>query len=288
MNFGQAGVLPNISVEINGFRVGTAGNNTEVLPDASPALIIYDMLYDPRVGISFPGPPADFSFYQNYCQARLFGFSLICDKQQPLHNWIEELLLLTTSAAFWSSGRFIILPYDIAQADNNDAAYYPNLTPVANLTDDDFLPWSAKGKGTSSPGEKDPILITRNDVSQLTNWLTMEILLRAFWYDPLVQPPVFDQASLELYGVRDTSSVQAHEICTEDVGGGVSFTMLNRKLRMRLTFKFKLGVRWMLLEPMDIVTITDATWGLANYSVRITEVEEDENGDLTMTAEQLV
>ena len=52
-------------------------------------------------------------------------------------------------------------------------------------------------------------------------------------------------------------------------------------------FKFKLGWRYCLLEPMDIVLITDATLGLDGAPVRITEIAEDDNGELTVTAEEI-
>ena len=39
---------------------------------------------------------------------------------------------------------------------------------------------------------------------------------------------------------------------------------------------------------MDIVTITDANLGLSNYPVRIVTIEEDDNGLLAITAEELV
>jgi hypothetical protein len=281
------GVLPNLSVELNGFRTGTAGPTQFLTLDANPALIVTDMLYDPRVGIGFPGPHADFSIWANFCQAAKLGFSLLCDKQQPLKHWIEELLHLTTSAAVWSSGRWVVRPYSTVQQDDNGAAYFPDLTPVANLTDDDFLPWSS---GTHrAAGEQDPVLVTRTDVSQTPNWLTLEILERTYyWYDPLIQPPAFDQAAIELYGVRSTSSVQAHEVCTQDVGGQVTQLMIAREFKLRNTFKFRLGWRYMLLEPMDIVSITDSVLGLANYLVRLISVEEDDLGALTITAEELI
>lgn len=285
----QGGVLPNFSAELHGYRSGTAGNNGAVVGyDANPALIVTDMLYDSRVGIHFPGPPSDFSIWANFCQAAVLGFSLLCDKQQPLSSWIEELLLLTTSAGFWSSGRFVILPYSIGQLDNNGAAYYPNLTPVANLTDDDFLSFSSGSSGRRSPNEKDPVLIMRSDVSKLTNWMTIEILERDYRYDSVICPPQFDQGSIDLYGVRTESSIQAHEVCTQVVGEAVVGYLLQRKHRLRNTFKFRVGWRYMLLEPMDIVSLTDTVSGLQQYPVRIIEIEEDEEGGLTMTAEELV
>ncbi len=38
---------------------------------------------------------------------------------------------------------------------------------------------------------------------------------------------------------------------------------------------------------MDIVTITDEALGLDQFPVRITRIEEDEQGELTVTAEEL-
>ncbi len=38
---------------------------------------------------------------------------------------------------------------------------------------------------------------------------------------------------------------------------------------------------------MDIVTITDEALGLDQFPVRITRIEEDEQGELTVTTEEL-
>lgn len=286
MQLGNSPVLPNISAELTGFRAGSCGADPLVAQDANPSAILFDMLYDPRIGIRFPGVPADLSDWGNYCQASLFGFSLLCDKQQPLSSWVEELAMLTVSAPFWSSGRLRVVPYSVSQLDQNGAAWFPNLTPIYNLTDDDYLPW---GAGTQrSAGEKDPVLVKRSDPSQLTNWLTIEIMDRNAWYDPSVQQPVFDQASIDTYGMRTTTSIQAHEICTPTTGLNVANAIIKRKFYLRNTFQFRVGWRYMLLEPMDIVTLTDSISGLINYPVRIIEVQEDDGGALTLTAEELV
>ena len=54
-----------------------------------------------------------------------------------------------------------------------------------------------------------------------------------------------------------------------------------------MRYKFKLGIRYALLEPMDIVLISDRTLGLDSAAVRIIQIEEDGNGELTMTAEEI-
>jgi hypothetical protein len=63
--------------------------------------------------------------------------------------------------------------------------------------------------------------------------------------------------------------------------------MLQRKAYVRNTYQFKLGWRYSLLEPMDIVLLTDATLGLAGAAVRITRIDEDDNGELAVTAEEI-
>ncbi|ENX37683.1 hypothetical protein F888_03026 [Acinetobacter courvalinii] len=56
---------------------------------------------------------------------------------------------------------------------------------------------------------------------------------------------------------------------------------------MRNEYEFTLGWKYCRLEPMDIVTITDVALGLNQCPVRITRIEEDEFGELTITAEEL-
>jgi Putative phage tail protein len=62
--------------------------------------------------------------------------------------------------------------------------------------------------------------------------------------------------------------------------------ILQRQLYIRNTYQFKLSFEYCLLEPMDLVTVTDSGLGLTNVAVRITSVEEDSDGLLSVTAEE--
>ncbi len=98
-----------------------------------------------------------------------------------------------------------------------------------------------------------------------------------------------DQSQIEIFGPRVGSTIQAHEICDEFVIGPlVAQTILQRELYVRTKFTFKLSWEYCLLDPMDIVTITDSNLGLSNYPVRIITIEEDDKGLLAVTAEELV
>src|SRR5208282_960513 len=98
-----------------------------------------------------------------------------------------------------------------------------------------------------------------------------------------------DQSQIEIFGPRVGSTIAAHEICDEFIIGPlVAQTILRRELYIRTKFAFKLSWEYCLLDPMDIVTITDANLGLSNYPVRIVSIEEDDRGLLAVTAEELV
>ncbi len=170
-------------------------------------------------------------------------------------------------------------PVNITATLANPVAYAPNLAPVYALNDLDFV---------DVRGNKDPVQASRADPFSLPTILRVECLSRHNQYGT-TPVEARDQSQIELYGRRAASSVQAHEICDElTVAPIVAQTLLQRQLYVRTKFAFKLSWEYCLLDPMDIVTITDANLGLANYPVRIVSIEEDEKGILTVAAEELV
>jgi hypothetical protein len=161
----------------------------------------------------------------------------------------------------------------------NPVAYAPNLTPVYGLTDLDFI---------DVKGDKDPVQASRLDPYSLPTILRVECLSRDNQYGT-TPVEARDQSQIELYGPRVATSIQAHEICDElIVAPVVAQTILQRQLYVRAKFSFKLSWEYCLLDPMDIVTITDVNLGLSDYPVRIVSIEEDDKGVLTVTAEELV
>jgi hypothetical protein len=76
-------------------------------------------------------------------------------------------------------------------------------------------------------------------------------------------------------------------ITNPQVARDVAQRLLQRGAAVRNVFTFRLGWRFMRLEPMDVVTLTDSVLGLQQFPVRITEVAETEAGTLQITAEDL-
>jgi len=283
LNLGSSSALPDISFEITGFEAGTAGPNFP--DDARPDLIVADLLTNPRYGAGFPAANLDtegaLADWGNYCQAAQLAMSLLLDKQQPAARWLEEIAALTVSAIVWSGTLLKFIPYGDQALAANGASWTPNLTWQYSLTDSDFLPWSEDGEGAT-----DPVVLTRSDPAQATNWLSVEYMDADNSYNPQIIA-AFDQGTIDLYGLRTEPSIQAHEITNPTSATVSAQLMLQRRLYVRNTYKFKLGIRYALLEPMDIVLITDATLGLGAAPVRITQIEEDDNGELTVTAEEI-
>jgi hypothetical protein len=161
---------------------------------------------------------------------------------------------------------------------SNPSTYVPDLTPVYSLTDLDFV---------DEKGNKDPVQVSRVDPFSLATIQRIECLSRDNQYAG-VPIEARDQSQIELYGPRVGSTIQAHEICDEVVIAPIVVqTILQRQLYVRAHFTFKLSWEYGLLDPMDIVEITDANLGLTNYPVRIDTIEEDDKGLLTITAEEL-
>ncbi len=157
-------------------------------------------------------------------------------------------------------------------------SYAPDLTPVYSLADNDFV---------DSRQNEDPVLVSRVDPFSLPTIQRIEVMDRNNQYG-LAPVEARDQSQIELYGPRVGSTITAHEICDVSiVASVVAQTILQRELYIRAHFTFKLSWLYCLLDPMDIVEITDANLGLSRYAVRITAIEEDDKGVLTVTAEEL-
>jgi len=164
----------------------------------------------------------------------------------------------------------------------NGATWTPDLTWQYSLTDDDFLPWSNGGGADAT----DPVVLTRSDPAQAANWLSVEYMDAGNSYNPQIIA-AFDQSMIDLYGLRTEPSVQAHAFTNPTSATISAQLMLQRRLYVRNTYQFKLGWKYALLEPMDIVLLTDAALGLAAAPVRVTQIDEDDNGELTVTAEEI-
>jgi hypothetical protein len=265
--------LPNLSFEVRGPRIVGLGG----IKDASPAGIITDFLTDPTYGAGFPSARlADISDYSDYCWANGLFISPALTEQAEAHEHLAGIADITNSAIVWSEGKLKFRPFGDTEATANGVTWSASITPVADLTDDDFLPIS----------EREVIIVRRSDQADAYNHIQIEYRDRALDYN-LAIASAKDDAAIAQYGLRSAEVRKYHAICERTVADTIAHIKQQREY-VRREFEFRLGWRWCFLEPMDIVTVTHVSGALDLQleQVRIVSIEEDEGGKLTLVAEE--
>lgn len=266
-DLGDNASLPNMTFEVKGMKL----YNTT---DANPKDIIYDFMTNDKYGIGFPSSKiGDLTVFNTYCLANNILLSPMFDEQKGGNEHIEDFLKATNSSFVWSEGKLKIIPYGDAEAVANGFRFVPNLTPIYDLTDKDFL------------NIDEPIRVTRSANADAFNHIKIEFLNRANQYNAEIAEAK-DLANIDLFGLRPSDTIQMHSICDASIAKSVAQLILQRTLYVRNTYEFKLSWKYCLLEPMDLVTLTDPILGFDKLVVRITEISEDDESVLSFTAEE--
>ena len=246
--------------------------------DSNPRDIIYDFLTDPNHGVGISSSLLDaatIANFRDYCTAAGIFLSPVFDTQRPAAQHLQELLAVANSAFVWSDGKLKIVPYGDQNVTGNGVTFTANVTPAYNLTDDDFI---------AAPGT-DPVRVLRRPQSDVYNMVKLEFDNRSYQYNGDIAEAK-DQNSIELYGLKPAPVIKAPFIKDPAVARLVAQLALQRQVYIRNTYEFTLPFRYVLLEPMDLVTLTDTNLGLSQTTVRLTAVDEQENGTFVCTAEE--
>lgn len=271
MNLGSSGALPNLTFEVGGLLPFGGG-----IIDSNPRDVLYDLLTNALYGLGFPsGEIGDLSNYSAYCVANGLFMSPVFDSDQAANQWIKPILEATNSEMFMSGGFLKIVPYGDTTVVGNGATYSPQTQPVYDLNDDDFV--HASGA--------DPVRIERPTLADVFNNVKVEYEQRASHYNKEVIEE-FDQNAIETNRLRQTSPTAMHFYKATGPAQQAANIMLKRQVYIRRLFHFTLDRRYILLDPMDMVTLTDANLGLSKTPVRLREIHESGAGDLDITAEE--
>ncbi|MBF0585182.1 MAG: hypothetical protein HQL80_13255, partial [Magnetococcales bacterium] len=133
-------------------------------------------------------------------------------------------------------------------------------------------------------GDEDPITIFRRPVVDAYNHVQVEFLNSSNQFNTEVAEAK-DLVAIDTFGLRTLDPIKAHEITSPAAAKAIAQNILQRSQYVRNTYTFKLGWRHCLLEPTDYVTLTDMGAGLLQTPVRILSIEEDEDGLLSIEAE---
>lgn len=252
--------------------------------DEEPAYIIRDYLTNPRYGAGFREAAIDTvsldtadNSYRRYCQALGVKFSTAITNTAPAREQIQRWLDATNTAPVWSDGKIKFIPYGDTQIVGTEATFTPNVDIQYDLTDDDFM---------GAAGEE-PIEISRPDTHDCYNQYQMKVTDKNNEYNFAVVD-CKDQASINEIGIRPCEAIEATFIPTPAIGMTCVEMIKNRNLYIRNKFKFNLSWEYILLEPMDLITLTQADMGLDHQAVRILSIDEDDQGLLSIEAEEFI
>lgn len=268
-DLGGSASLGNHSFDITGLLPYDAGT----IDGANPREIITALLTGAHYGAGFPSAYlGDWGQFSAYCIANDLFMSPAYETQQEARQAITDLIQLANAGIFFSEGLLKIAPFSDTAAAAHGVTFTPVVDPSYELDDDDYL------------DHDQPVRVMRTPNADAYNQVQIEFLDGASQYNIAIAAAQ-DQASVELYGLRQMDIIVAHQITDAATARLVAQLILQRVMYTRNVYEFKVGWRYARLEPCDYVTLTDVRLGLDRVPVRVLSVEEDDTGTLTINAE---
>jgi hypothetical protein len=212
-----------------------------------------------------------------YCAANGIYLSLAMDTAQDARQWINDLLDAANADCFWSEGMLKFRSYGDTTAVGGGYIYTPDTAPIYDLTDSELLCDSGDA----------PLKIKCKDIRDAENEISIEWTNRNASYalNTVVEQ---DFNAVTQYGRRPSATKAMHSICEQEVAELVAVTKARRSVYIDggNQYEFTLPPHFCLLDPMDIVTLTDAYLRLNTHPVRIISIEEDDSMKLKVVAEE--
>ena len=246
--------------------------------DANPADCILYALTDQGAGIGFPSQYIDASLQglaRAWWTANSFFISEVIEGQSSVSEVCGKWLEAGQVGAYYSEGLLKFVPYGDQIAVGNGATYYPPTQPVAAFTDSDFV----------AEKDKAPLKIERVPWMDAYNKVRARWTVRSNDYNSDVLEES-DEGRIQQFGLREEGPQSWEFITTLAAAQFATSMRVQRYSAIKNTYTFRVSDRWAaILEPMDLVSITDSRLGIANVPVRITEIEDDPEHGLSIKAE---
>lgn len=231
--------------------------------DANPGLFLPTVLRD-ECGVP-PDRIGNVGQFYTHCATHDKRFSFALTEQKQASDFIAEITYLTSSEMVLKGGLFYFIPYAEAEQTGID------------VSSDDFI--AEQGEAYLKP--------TRKKSIDCYNALKIEFISRLHDYNIEVVEAK-DTASIESIGLRAKDTIQAHCICHVGIASNIAQQLLSREICVRNSYEFSLSLRYVYLELMDVITITDPILGLYGSPVIIKKIVITPDFLLKITAEDYV
>ncbi|WP_354095434.1 phage tail protein [Bradyrhizobium sp. RT10b] len=276
LSLGASSSLPNYSFEVQGgLTAALASGDVEV------TAMLADFLTNPRYGV--PGWSsslnADWSYAKGYSMATGLCVSYALSAAVSASQFMQDVLESVNIMPVWSDATLKLVPLGDATVSGNGFAYFPPTAPLYDLDDTDFLP----NQSSFGSSNGDPVSVQRTAPRDQNNIVTVGYVDRASNYNP-ASLNAQDDGSILLYGKRASKGARDWKWFQNSATAAMAGQLALGRERLANAYSFTLRPRFILLDPGDIVTITDARLGLFRQWVRITDVKENSDRSLSVLA----
>ena len=230
------------------------------------------------------GSLADF---KNAAMAQGLWISPAYTEQAAASSKLDDIAKATYSEWVWSSGVLTLRPRVSVSVAGNGYTYNPPSTPLFDLGLDDFMPNTNVTGAVSAAANNDPVIVTRLRKSDQLNDVKIEFLDRANQYAPSIAEAT-DQALIDRFGRRASSPKSLHMFCDANAANTSAQLQLSDQ-NIRNFYSIQLDQRYCVLDPMDVVTLTDPDYpGLSSIPARVLEITENYDGTLSVYLEEFL
>lgn len=277
-------LTPKYRAEVTGFFPGYGPGGLE----AQPLSVLWDIAgsnyWSANSGITLEttigaGGDAN-SGYERFCHAAGYYVSGALREQRSAAEHMQTVLDATDAVAVWSEGKLKILPLGDETITSSTYTYTPNTTPVYDLGSSDLV------------ADKDEPMVQMSALpGDSINVVSVEYLNRDAMnanYRVSVET-AYDGADIERQaaltggtGKREAALSAMHFITDPAHARHIAQVRLQRARAVITGQTFRLGWRFAVLEPMDLVTVTDPNLQLDHEVLRVAAWEENETGEITV------
>lgn len=301
--------LNNSTLSISTGQYDSSGNPLSFIgniplgdADADPGAVIYDFLSNSVYGATFPvayvdtttlftssngfNPSIGDAAIATYCQAVGLAWSVVVNNVESANSILDRWCKNLNTAPVWDGALLKFIPYWDTPASGNPGwdsgngialkYYTPYTIPVVQITLDYIL--------QSDDKTKNPITFTRKDPLEVYNTVRVDFKDRTNFFND-VPAEAKDEVHAELYGPKVDNIGLADEFSLATYANLSATMQLRRNISIMNNYAWKMGPLWGWLVPMIMVNIPDPT-NYANFiTVRIISVEDDEEENVSVTAE---
>lgn len=280
ISLGTSSELPNWTFEVTGAinELATVGQS-----DADPTRVIADFLANQNAGV--PGWSAafngDWTNAQNYCFSQGLLISYALTSQTSASGFLDDMLTSLNIDPVWSEAVLKLVPRGDTISFGNGHAYFPPTAPIYDLTDADYLPNQSSFGNTNA----DPVSCKQVPARSQNNIIKVEYLARSADYNPATVIAQDDGAIL-LFGERGNDDVKSWHWFQTLNAAFVSAQLALGREQIANSYSVTVRPRFVLLEPGDIVTLTDSGLGLNRQLVKITDIQENQDRSFNLLTEE--